>query len=247
MALEAVQAQAGHRSIESTRVYLASDWLAGEYRRAAANRLAAGSRRVDAGVRAGLGIGRVLHDIVVAEDEVGRPGRREGAQAFLAGAGRSRPRSHELSGRRCRVPRSAPECRRERSGARRPRRRSRVPVGPGRHDQVPMSEAGACGRAAPPSPRKRTGPWRRGGRGRLTRAVAMPCRGGPALYPPRGLPAAPEVGLHPALDLAVRHQVASIIVTARSICSVSQPKNQRKCSSRVEAHATRRRAAERGS
>jgi integrase/recombinase XerD len=38
MALEAVQAQAGHRSIESTRVYLhlASDWLAGEYWRAAA-------------------------------------------------------------------------------------------------------------------------------------------------------------------------------------------------------------------
>ena len=38
MALEAVHAQAGHRSIESTRVYLhlANDWLAGEYRRAAA-------------------------------------------------------------------------------------------------------------------------------------------------------------------------------------------------------------------
>jgi propanediol dehydratase large subunit len=38
MALEAVQAQAGHRSIESTRVYLhlASDWLAGEYRHPAA-------------------------------------------------------------------------------------------------------------------------------------------------------------------------------------------------------------------
>ena len=36
MALEAIQAQAGHRSIESTRVYLhlADDWLAGEYRRA---------------------------------------------------------------------------------------------------------------------------------------------------------------------------------------------------------------------
>jgi integrase len=33
MALEAVQAQAGHRSIESTRVYLhlANEWLAGEY------------------------------------------------------------------------------------------------------------------------------------------------------------------------------------------------------------------------
>jgi integrase/recombinase XerD len=37
MALEAVQAQAGHRSVESTRVYLhlASDWLAGQYLRAA--------------------------------------------------------------------------------------------------------------------------------------------------------------------------------------------------------------------
>jgi len=37
MALEAVQAQAGHRSIESTRVYLhlTNDWLAMEYRRAA--------------------------------------------------------------------------------------------------------------------------------------------------------------------------------------------------------------------
>ena len=36
MALEAIQAQAGHRSIESTRVYLhlADDWLAGEYQRA---------------------------------------------------------------------------------------------------------------------------------------------------------------------------------------------------------------------
>jgi site-specific recombinase XerD len=36
MALEAVQAQAGHRSIESTRIYLhlANDWLAGEYTRA---------------------------------------------------------------------------------------------------------------------------------------------------------------------------------------------------------------------
>jgi integrase len=37
MALEAVQAQAGHASIESTRVYLhlANDWLADQYRRAA--------------------------------------------------------------------------------------------------------------------------------------------------------------------------------------------------------------------
>ena len=38
MALEAVQAQAGHRSIESTRIYLhlTNDWLAGQYRGAAA-------------------------------------------------------------------------------------------------------------------------------------------------------------------------------------------------------------------
>ncbi len=37
MALEAIQAQAGHRSFESTRIYshLANDWLAGEYRRVA--------------------------------------------------------------------------------------------------------------------------------------------------------------------------------------------------------------------
>jgi site-specific recombinase XerD len=36
MALEAVQAQAGHRSIESTRIYLhlTNDWLADQYRRA---------------------------------------------------------------------------------------------------------------------------------------------------------------------------------------------------------------------
>jgi len=36
MALEAIQAQAGHASIESTRIYLhlANDWLAGEYLRA---------------------------------------------------------------------------------------------------------------------------------------------------------------------------------------------------------------------
>ena len=37
MALEAVQAQAGHASIESTRIYLhlADDWLASHYRNAA--------------------------------------------------------------------------------------------------------------------------------------------------------------------------------------------------------------------
>jgi len=37
MALEAIQAQAGHCSIESTRAYLhlTNDWLGGEYQRAA--------------------------------------------------------------------------------------------------------------------------------------------------------------------------------------------------------------------
>jgi site-specific recombinase XerD len=37
MALEAVQAQAGHRSIESTRIclHLTNDWLADQYQRAA--------------------------------------------------------------------------------------------------------------------------------------------------------------------------------------------------------------------
>jgi integrase len=36
MAIEAIQAQAGHRSINSTRVYLhlSADWMADEYRRA---------------------------------------------------------------------------------------------------------------------------------------------------------------------------------------------------------------------
>ena len=37
MAIEAIQALAGHRSIASTRIYLhlGGDWLANEYRRAA--------------------------------------------------------------------------------------------------------------------------------------------------------------------------------------------------------------------
>jgi integrase len=37
MSLEAIQAQAGHRSIETTRLYLhlSNDWLADEYQRAA--------------------------------------------------------------------------------------------------------------------------------------------------------------------------------------------------------------------
>jgi site-specific recombinase XerD len=51
MALEAVQAQAGHASIESTRIYLhlADDWLAAQYRKAA--------EVIDAQVFAGLPAG----------------------------------------------------------------------------------------------------------------------------------------------------------------------------------------------
>jgi integrase len=49
MALEAVQAQAGHRSIESTRIYLhlADGWVAAEYRKAA--------EAIDAQARVGSG------------------------------------------------------------------------------------------------------------------------------------------------------------------------------------------------
>ena len=49
MALEAIQAQAGHRSIESTRVYLhlADGWVAAEYRKAA--------EAIDAQARVGSG------------------------------------------------------------------------------------------------------------------------------------------------------------------------------------------------
>ena len=48
MELEAVQAQAGHASIESTRIYLhlTNDWLAAEYRRA--------TERIDADAAAEL-------------------------------------------------------------------------------------------------------------------------------------------------------------------------------------------------
>jgi site-specific recombinase XerD len=47
MALEAVQAQAGHASIESTRIYLhlADDWLASQYRKAAEGHRRPGLRR----------------------------------------------------------------------------------------------------------------------------------------------------------------------------------------------------------
>jgi integrase/recombinase XerD len=59
MALEAVQAQAGHRSIESTRIYLhlTSDWLADQYQRAA-TLIDAGQKDVTAMIAAPEGAGR---------------------------------------------------------------------------------------------------------------------------------------------------------------------------------------------
>jgi integrase/recombinase XerD len=59
MALEAVQARAGHRSIESTRIYLhlTNDWLAGQYQRAAAL-TGAGQKDVTAMITAREAAGR---------------------------------------------------------------------------------------------------------------------------------------------------------------------------------------------
>ena len=75
MALEAVQAQAGHASIESTRIYLhlADDWLAAQYRKAA--------EAIDA---------QVFADHPAA----GVPGDRPGAAARLGPAGRQGSRCH---------------------------------------------------------------------------------------------------------------------------------------------------------
>jgi site-specific recombinase XerD len=59
MALEAVQAQAGHRSIESTRIYLhlTNDWLADQYQRAA-TLIDAGQKDVTAMIAAQEAAGR---------------------------------------------------------------------------------------------------------------------------------------------------------------------------------------------
>ena len=70
MALEAVQAQAGHASIESTRIYLhlADDWLASQYRKAAEvidAQVYVGGLRVDEGP-----------PVVLEPDRVGIPGFR---------------------------------------------------------------------------------------------------------------------------------------------------------------------------
>ena len=61
MALEAIQAQAGHRSIEPARIYLhlANDWLAGEYRRA------------DRGDRCPTGRGVVMPAALCVDDRSG--------------------------------------------------------------------------------------------------------------------------------------------------------------------------------
>jgi site-specific recombinase XerD len=73
MALEAVQAQAGHASIESTRIYLhlADDWLASQYRRAAE----VIDAQVFAGAPTGLPAVRVVPERAVPE-RVAIPGFR---------------------------------------------------------------------------------------------------------------------------------------------------------------------------
>ena len=91
MALEAVQAQAGHASIESTRIYLhlADDWLASQYRKAAevldAQLFAGGERPGPRSQRAGRA--RVL-----AGARARDPGHR-GHDAALSGADRLHPAS----------------------------------------------------------------------------------------------------------------------------------------------------------
>ena len=89
MALEAIQAQAGHRSIESTRIYLhlANDWLAGEYRRAV--------EAIDAQAVAGAVMAAPLplaaDDAAVVEDYL----------AAMRAAGRKTGRSTTQAARTC--------------------------------------------------------------------------------------------------------------------------------------------------
>ena len=96
MALEAVQAQAGHASIESTRIYLhlSNDWLAGEYLAAAeaidaqSTRSPGSSRREPRARPAGRGAGRRVSlrsagRRQFAENEVTSP-----ARSFLLRVGR---------------------------------------------------------------------------------------------------------------------------------------------------------------
>ena len=106
MALEAVQAQAGHASIETTRIYLhlADDWLAGEYRRASeaidAQALAAGSgscrrSRTPAGQPAGRddrGLPGPDLLVVAGVQRLARPGR---AASLRRLHGRAPPRGNE--------------------------------------------------------------------------------------------------------------------------------------------------------
>ena len=85
MPIEAIQAQAGHRSIASTRVYLhlGDDWLAGEYRRAAEAieaqaMIGAADERPARAAGAVAGIGRTAVATQGARDHLGRD-RRQGA------------------------------------------------------------------------------------------------------------------------------------------------------------------------
>ena len=115
MALEAIQAQAGHASIESTRIYLhlANDWLAEEYLRAAEAIEAQAAPRADGNggerligaPRRRRGAGRRLPgrpgrggDVRRAPGDLGgphvlHPGRRRRVGPIAAGASSARCRS----------------------------------------------------------------------------------------------------------------------------------------------------------
>ena len=87
MALEAVQAQAGHASIESTRIYLhlADDWLAAQYRKAA--------EVIDAQVFARTRrAGRWHRELAVSGPPAGR--QRDGARRPAGRPGARRPADH---------------------------------------------------------------------------------------------------------------------------------------------------------
>ena len=110
MALEAVQAQAGHASIESTRIYLhlADDWLAAQYRKAA--------EVIDAQVFAGQPAGPGASPGAGGERPAAAGRQRDGRAAGLG-----RPRARGPADRRHDAPLPDPDRLRAAPGQRRRR------------------------------------------------------------------------------------------------------------------------------
>ena len=158
MALEAVQAQAGHRSIESTRIYLhlTDDWLAGEYRRAS-ELIDADTRRAD---RAAGG------DVVTAAEAAAEPWipqRRVPSRVGRAvGPGAAAGRDDApLPGATHHVPRPAQRRRRRQHAApARPLADRPTPTSPSSPTSpAATSRTTRCGSPPDPAPRHRR--WRR--------------------------------------------------------------------------------------